>query len=204
MNKEESGDNTTNEKVPETTEKVLIFSAPSGSGKSTLVAHALQQFKQLAFSISCTTRALRGEEKHGIDYHFLSVEDFNQKIKDDHFVEFEEVYPGKFYGTLKSEVENSWKAGKVVIFDVDVKGGLALKKYFGSKALSIFIKPPSVEELERRLIARNTDDAAAIKTRLGKVEEELSYQNQFDVILVNDVLENTQQEMVSLIHNFIK
>ena len=183
-------------------EKVIIFSAPSGSGKSTLVAHAMKNFENLAFSISCTTRNLRGEEIDGKDYHFISIEKFKNNIEKDLFVEFEEVYPDKFYGTLKSEVENNWKNNKIVIFDVDVKGGVALKKYFGEKALSIFIKPPSIEELERRLLSRNTDDAAAIKTRLAKVEEELTYQNQFDIIVINDDIEKAKKEIISIIRNF--
>ncbi|MFC6268741.1 guanylate kinase [Frigoriflavimonas asaccharolytica] len=185
-------------------QKVIIFSAPSGSGKSTLVAHAMQYFENLAFSISCTTRNLRGEEIDGKDYHFISIEKFKNNIEKEFFVEFEEVYPGKFYGTLKSEVENNWKNGKVVIFDVDVKGGVALKKYFGDQALSIFIKPPSIEELERRLLSRNTDDIAAIKTRLAKVEEELAFENQFDVVLINDDLTKAKQEILQIIENFTK
>jgi guanylate kinase len=189
-------------KISNKMEKVIIFSAPSGSGKSTLVAHAMQNFENLAFSISCTTRNLRGEEIDGKDYHFISIEKFKDNIEKELFVEFEEVYPDKFYGTLKSEVENNWKNNKIVIFDVDVKGGVALKKYFGEKALSIFIKPPSVEELERRLLSRNTDDAAAIKTRLAKVEEELTYQNQFDIIVINDDLEKAKKEIISIIRNF--
>ena len=184
--------------------KVIIFSAPSGSGKSTLVAHAIQHFDQLAFSISCTTRNPRGEEVHGKDYHFINVEEFKGHINKESFVEFEEVYPGKFYGTLKSEVENKWKDGKIVIFDVDVKGGVALKKYYGENALSIFIKPPSIEELERRLMSRNTDEIEAIKTRLAKAAEELTYQNQFDVVLVNDDLEKAKEEIIFIIDNFIK
>lgn len=184
--------------------KVIIFSAPSGSGKTTLVKHVLENIENLAFSISCTTRNLRGTEVNGKDYHFISIDQFKNYIKDDAFVEFEEVYPDKFYGTLKSEVEKNWKNGKTVIFDVDVKGGVALKKYFGDKALSIFIKPPSIAELERRLISRKTDDSATIKTRLAKAEEELTYENQFDVVLVNDDLEKAQQEIIFIIENFIK
>ena len=183
--------------------KVIIFSAPSGSGKSTLVSHAMQNLEQLAFSISCTTRLPRGKEVHGIDYHFLKPDEFKNHIALDSFVEYEEVYPGKFYGTLKSEVEKSWQQGKIVIFDVDVKGGVALKKYYGEKALSIFIKPPSIEELERRLLNRKTDDLPAIKTRLAKAAEELTYQDQFDVVLINDDLEKAQQEILTLIDQFI-
>lgn len=183
--------------------KVIIFSAPSGSGKTTLVKHALDAFPRLAFSISCTTRSPRREETHGKDYYFLSPEEFKSKIAEGAFVEYEEVYTDKFYGTLKDEVQRIWDENKVVIFDVDVKGGIALKKYFGAQALSIFIKPPSVEELERRLISRGTDDEATIKTRISKAEEELSYQHQFDKIVTNDNLSDAKKEVESLIQSFI-
>ncbi|PIE50342.1 MAG: guanylate kinase [Flavobacteriales bacterium] len=182
--------------------KVIIFSAPSGSGKTTLVKHALSVFPDLQFSISCTTRAPRGEERDGIDYHFLSPKKFREKISKDEFVEFEEVYTDKYYGTLKSEIEKIWKEGKVVIFDVDVKGGVSLKQYFQEKALSIFIKPPSVEELERRLMYRNTDDAETIKIRVSKAEEELTYQNQFDEVVINDDLEDAKTKIENLIKKF--
>lgn len=184
-------------------EKVIIFSAPSGSGKTTLVKHSLEQFSELEFSISCTTRQPRGSEIHAVDYHFLSPDEFRQKIEEDAFVEFEEVYTDKYYGTLKSEVEKIWNLGKVVIFDVDVKGGISLKKYFGEKALSIFIEPPSIEELERRLISRNTDDAETIKTRVEKAEEEISYAGEFDKIVINNNLDDAKKEIESLIKNFI-
>ncbi len=183
--------------------KVIIFSAPSGSGKTTLVKHALEVFPRLAFSISCTTRSPRGEETHGKDYYFLSPEEFKSKIAEGAFVEYEEVYTDKFYGTLKDEVQRIWDENKVVIFDVDVKGGIALKKYFGAQALSIFIKPPSVEELERRLISRGTDDETTIRTRISKAEEELSYQHQFDKIVTNDNLSDAKKEVESLIQSFI-
>ncbi|MGP1500393.1 MAG: guanylate kinase [Bergeyella cardium] len=183
--------------------KVIIFSAPSGSGKTTLVKHALNTFPQLAFSISCTTRSPRGEEIHGKDYYFLSPEEFKLKIAEGAFVEYEEVYTDKFYGTLKDEVQRIWDENKVVIFDVDVKGGIALKKYFGAQALSIFIKPPSVEELERRLISRGTDDETTIRTRISKAEEELSYQHLFDKIVTNDNLSDAKKEVESLIQSFI-
>lgn len=183
--------------------KVIIFSAPSGSGKTTLVKYALEQFSQLAFSISCTTRKPRGSEQNGVDYHFISPDEFRKKITEDAFVEFEEVYTDKYYGTLKSEVESIWNAGKVVIFDVDVKGGISLKKYFGEKALSIFIMPPSIEELERRLIARNTDDAETIKTRVEKAEYEMTFQKEFDKIVVNTDLEKAKEEIRIIIENFI-
>lgn len=184
--------------------KVIIFSAPSGSGKTTLVKHALEAFSELQFSISCTTRPPRGSEQHAVDYHFLTPDEFRQKITEDAFVEFEEVYTDKYYGTLKSEVEKIWEQGKVVIFDVDVKGGISLKKYFGNQAMSVFIEPPSVEELERRLILRNTDDAETIRTRVEKAEEEISYAGKFDKIVVNTDLDEAKQEIESLIQKFIE
>lgn len=182
--------------------KVIIFSAPSGSGKTTLVKHALETFPNLQFSISCTTRNPRGEEKNGVDYHFLSPEKFREKIEKNEFVEYEEVYTDKYYGTLKSEIQRIWDDGKIVIFDVDVKGGISLKNYFQEKALSIFIMPPSVEELERRLQHRNTDDAETIKTRVAKAEEEISHQNAFDKIIVNDNLNQAKSEIENLIQEF--
>jgi len=183
--------------------KVIIFSAPSGSGKTTLVKHSLEVFNELQFSISCTTRQPRGSEVHAVDYHFLTPDEFRQKIAENAFVEFEEVYTDKYYGTLKSEVEKIWNEGKTVIFDVDVKGGISLKKYFGEQALSIFIEPPSIEELERRLISRNTDDAETIKTRVEKAEEEMSYAKEFDKIVINSDLNEAKKEIESLIKNFI-
>lgn len=183
--------------------KVIIFSAPSGSGKTTLVKHCLEHFPELEFSISCTTRNPRGTEDDGVDYHFISPEKFRQKIWEEAFVEFEEVYEDKYYGTLKSEVERIWNDGKTVIFDVDVKGGIALKKYFGEQALSIFIMPPSIQELERRLIARATDDAETIKTRVEKAEQEMTFQNEFDKILVNTDLETAKAEIEKLVSEFL-
>ncbi|UOE41502.1 guanylate kinase [Chryseobacterium suipulveris] len=184
-------------------EKVIIFSAPSGSGKTTLVKHCLENFPELAFSISCTTRNPRGTEKDGVDYHFITPEKFRQKIWEEAFVEFEEVYEDKYYGTLKSEVERIWSEGKTVIFDVDVKGGISLKKYFGEKALSIFIMPPSIEELERRLISRATDDAETIQTRVEKAAHEMTFQNQFDKIVVNNNLDEAKSEISKLVQEFL-
>ena len=184
--------------------KVIIFSAPSGSGKTTLVKHCLEKFSDLEFSISATTRELRGNEIHGKDYYFLTPDEFKKKITEEAFVEYEEVYKDKFYGTLKSEVERIWNNKKVVIFDVDVVGGVNLKEKFGSKALSIFIAPPSVEELERRLIARNTDSLETIKTRVNKAQEELKYQHLFDQVLINDDLEIAKKEIETIISNFIQ
>lgn len=168
-----------------------------------MVKHCLEHFPELEFSISCTTRNPRGTEKDGVDYHFISPEKFRQKIWEEAFVEFEEVYEDKYYGTLKSEVERIWNDGKTVIFDVDVKGGIALKKYFGEQALSIFIMPPSIQELERRLIARATDDADTIQTRVEKAEQEMTFQNEFDKILVNTDLETAKAEIEKLLSEFL-
>ena len=184
-------------------EKVIIFSAPSGSGKTTLVKYAISQFSNLAFSISCTTRLPRGEEVHETDYFFILPDEFKTRISNQEFVEFEEVYEDKFYGTLKSEVENNWSQNKVVIFDVDVKGGVALKKYYGEKALSIFIMPPSVQELEKRLNARGTEDAGTVKIRVAKATEELEFQNQFDKIVINDNLDEAKKGISKIISEFL-
>ena len=195
--------NEINLKLKTLNSKVIIFSAPSGSGKTTLVKHCLEIFPELEFSISCTTRHSRGTEQNGIDYHFISPEEFRQKIAENAFVEFEEVYTDKYYGTLKSEVERIWNSGKVVIFDVDVKGGISLKEYFEEKALSIYIMPPSIEELERRLIARNTDDAETIKTRVEKASHEMTFHHHFDKVVINTDLEKAKSETENLIKNFI-
>lgn len=184
--------------------KVVIFSAPSGSGKSTIVHHILGLHPEMEFSISAASRAPRGTEQDGVDYYFLTEEAFRQKIAEDGFVEYEEVYPGSFYGTLKSEVERIWDQGHVIVFDVDVKGGINLKKYFGSKALSVFIQAPSVEELRRRLVLRNTDSAEAIERRVAKAAEEMTYAPQFDHILVNDDLQTAFREAEELVDNFLQ
>ena len=184
--------------------KVIIFSAPSGSGKTTLVKYCLETFAQLQFSISCTTRALRGTEINGTDYYFISPEEFRQKISEDLFVEFEEVYEDKYYGTLKSEVERIWESGKTVIFDVDVKGGISLKKYFGDQALSVFIMPPSVAELELRLIARGTDDLETIQTRVQKASQEIAFKDEFDEIVVNNELDHAKITIKTMVENFLK
>ena len=184
--------------------KVLVFSAPSGSGKSTIVNHILSLYPDsMEFSISATSRAPRGEEQHGREYYFLSTEEFRQLIEDDKFVEFEEVYEGRFYGTLKSECERIWNAGHVIIFDVDVKGGVNLKKYFGDAALSIFIKAPSVEVLRERLIKRGTDSPEAIEERVAKAEEEMAYAPQFDYVLVNDDLKTAFAESEKVVEDFL-
>ena len=189
--------------------KVIIFSAPSGSGKTTLVKHSLENFPHLEFSISATTRAPREGEAHGKDY-YVHLQGRKTGIPstriDRHderaFVEHEEVYADKFYGTLKSEIERIWKNGKTVIFDVDVVGGVNLKKIFGDQAMSIFIAPPSIEELEKRLIKRNTDSLETIKTRVNKAQEELGYQHLFDQVLINDDLETAKKEIENIISNF--
>ena len=171
--------------------KCIIFSAPSGAGKTTIVHELLKLRNDLSFSVSACSRPPRVNEIDGKDYHFLGVEGFKQKIKDDAFIEWEEVYENHFYGTLQSEIERIWKAGKVVIFDVDAYGGISLKKYFKDAALSFFISPPSLTVLENRLKSRNTETVEKIKTRLSKAEEELGLAEQFDINVVNDNLEPT-------------
>ena len=185
--------------------KLLIFSAPSGSGKSTIVNFLMQEHPELNmhFSISCTTRAPRGTEKNGVEYFFLTPEEFKAKIAEGAFVEYEEVYTDRFYGTLKSQVENQINNGENVVFDVDVKGGCNLKKIFGSEALSVFVQPPSVEELRRRLVGRATDAPEVIEQRLAKAEEELTYAPKFDVIIVNDDLETAKEEALKTIGEFL-
>lgn len=185
--------------------KVLIFSAPSGAGKSTVVNHCLGRFPQLAFSVSATSRAPRGHEKDGVEYYFVSEEKFRSLISADEFVEWQQVYKGSYYGTLKSEVERLWDAGKVIVFDVDVKGGYNLKKYFGDNALSVFIQAPSVEVLRQRLVARQTDSAEAIAERVAKAEEEIEFaKGKFDYVLVNDSLEKTFCDIDSTISKFLE
>ena len=185
--------------------KLLIFSAPSGSGKSTIVNFLMQEHPELNmhFSISCTTRAPRGTEKNGVEYFFLTPEEFKAKIAEGAFVEYEEVYTDRFYGTLKSQVENQINNGENVVFDVDVKGGCNLKKIFGNEALSVFVQPPSVEELRRRLVGRATDAPEVIEQRLAKAEEELTYAPKFDVIIVNDDLETAKAEALKTIGGFL-
>ncbi|KPM46966.1 guanylate kinase [Jiulongibacter sediminis] len=183
--------------------KAIIFSAPSGSGKTTIVKHLLANRDDLGFSISACTRDRRGRnEIDGKDYYFLSIEDFRRRIDEDQFVEWEEVYPGGYYGTLKSEVNRLWNEGKNVIFDVDVKGGLKLKKYFGDKALAIFVKVPSEEELEKRLRERGTETEDSLSKRLFKVKFEMTFKDQFDVILLNDNLEESLEKAEKLYDSF--
>lgn len=184
--------------------KVIIFSAPSGSGKSTIVRHILKLHPEMEFSVSATSRAPRGQERNGIEYHFFTANEFRKMIAEDKFVEYEEVYAGSFYGTLKSEVQRIWDKGHVIIFDVDVKGGVNLKKYFGDKALSVFIQAPSVEELRKRLVARGTDSAEAIAKRVAKASEEMTYADKFDYILVNDDLQKAYAEAEKVVDDFLQ
>lgn len=183
--------------------KCLIFSAPSGAGKTTLVHYLLRQIENLEFSISATSRAPRGREIDGVDYHFLSLDEFKKRISENEFIEWEEVYKDNFYGTLKTEVQRAWRQGKTVVFDVDAEGGINLKKIFGTNALSIFIKPPSLFVLEQRLRDRRTEDEESIKKRLGKAQGELDKAEHFDTILLNDNLEKACHEAQELVTNFI-
>lgn len=182
--------------------KVIIFSAPSGAGKSTVVGHLLKTFPFLEFSISATSRSPRGSEKDGVEYYFFSEQQFRDLIARDAFVEYEEVYPGSFYGTLRSEVERIWAKGHVILFDIDVKGGVNLKRIFGNNALSVFVRPPSVEELRRRLVGRGTDSPEAIEKRVAKAREELEYESRFDRVLENDRLEKTLAEAEEIVKTF--
>ena len=183
--------------------KIIIFSAPSGSGKSTLIGHLLKRFPQLEFSISATSRAPRGSEVNGKEYYFLTNEKFKNKVAAGEFVEWEEVYAGTCYGTLRSELKRIWDKGHVIVFDVDVKGGVNLKKIFGDDALSIFIMPPSVEELRRRLEKRGTDTPETIAKRVAKAEEEITYAPLFDKIVVNDSLETAIADATRITESFI-
>jgi guanylate kinase len=185
--------------------KAIIFSAPSGSGKTSLVKHLMQHVPHLGFSISACTRDRRGRhEVHGRDYYFLSIDEFKQKIDQEAFVEWEEVYAGNFYGTLKEEVHRIWKEGKAVIFDVDVKGGLALKKYFGEQALAIFVKVPSLEVLESRLNDRGTETEESLSRRIYKAKFEMTFEQQFDVTVLNDDFAKSSVETVDLVKTFLK
>ena len=185
--------------------RLIIFSAPSGSGKSTIVQWLMSQHPELNlyFSISCTSRQPRGTEQNGVEYFFISPEDFKQRIAKDEFIEYEEVYNDRFYGTLKSQVEKQLEAGQNVVFDVDVKGGINIKKFYGENALSLFIQPPSIEELRKRLEGRGTDSQEAIETRLSKASYELTFSSQFDKVIVNDDLESAKQETYHVINHFL-
>ena len=185
--------------------RLIIFSAPSGSGKSTIVQWLMKEHPELKlyFSISCTSRAPRGTEQNGVEYFFLTPEEFKAKIQNDEFLEYEEVYTDRFYGTLKQQVENQRNQGQNVVFDVDVKGGVNIKKYYGDDALSLFIQPPSVEELRRRLVGRATDTPEAIEQRLAKAEYEMTFAPQFDSIVINDNLEEAKEQTLELISSFL-
>ena len=185
--------------------KCIIFSAPSGSGKSTIVQWLMAEHPELklAFSISATSRPPRGTEQHGVEYFFLSPEEFRSRIAAGEFLEYEEVYQDRFYGTLKEQVDNQLKAGQNVVFDVDVKGGCNIKEHYGSKALSVFIQPPSVEELRRRLIGRATDSMEQIEQRVAKAEYEMGFAPQFDRIVINDNLEEAKQQTLDMLRKFL-
>lgn len=184
--------------------KLIIFSAPSGSGKTTIVRELLKRFPQFEFSISATSRKPRGQEQHGVDYYFLSNDEFKERVANDEFVEWEEVYEGTCYGTLKSEMERIWAKGNIIIFDVDVMGGINLKRLFGDDACSMFIMPPSVEELERRLRGRGTDAEEVIQKRVAKADFELSKASEFDYTVINDDLQTAIAEATQIIDNFLK
>lgn len=185
--------------------KLIIISAPSGSGKSTIIGRIINDPDlKLEFSISATTRAPREGEIDGVHYHFLTVEQFTEAIKNDALVEYEEVYPGRFYGTLKSEIERIQNNGKNVILDIDVKGGINVKRLYGDNALSVFIQPPSIEALRQRLISRATDPIEAINQRVGKAEYELSFKDQFDTVVVNDNLDKAVEQTRQLLYDFVK
>lgn len=184
--------------------KLLIFSAPSGSGKSTIINYLLEQDLNLHFSISATSRLPRGNEKDGVEYYFLTPDQFRKKIKNDEFLEYEEVYTDRYYGTLKSEVQRILEKGGNVVFDLDVVGGCNVKKYYGDKALSIFIKPPSIEELKNRLSKRGTDSPEVIDARIAKAEYELTFASHFDIVINNHDLETAQKEVFTIASNFLK
>ena len=183
--------------------KLIIFSAPSGSGKSTIINYLLQQSLRLRFSISATSRAPRGTEKNGVEYYFLTPEEFKTRIAQGDFLEYEEVYTDKFYGTLKSDVERIIQEGDNVIFDVDVVGGCNIKRFYGDRALSVFIQPPSIEELRKRLIGRGTDTPEVIESRIAKAAYELGFADKFDVVVVNDDLETAKAKALQVIQAFL-
>lgn len=185
------------------TGKLIIFSAPSGSGKSTIINYLMTQNLNLAFSISATSRPPRGTEQHGVEYYFLSAEEFKQRIANDEFLEYEEVYADRFYGTLKAPIEKQLAEGYNVVFDVDVVGGCNIKKYYGDRALSVFIQPPSIEELRKRLVGRATDAPEVIESRIAKAEFELGFAEKFDVVVINDDLEKAQADALKTIQNFL-
>jgi guanylate kinase len=184
--------------------KLIIFSAPSGAGKTTIVQYLLKKIPKLEFSVSACSRPKRKEETHGVDYYFISVDEFKQKINNGEFAEWEEVYKDNFYGTLKAEIERIRKKGHHIIFDMDVVGGLNLKKQFGDQALAVFVMPPSIEHLEKRLKSRETETPESIARRIGKAEVELQTAHQFDSIVLNDTLEHAFQEAEKVVNAFIE
>lgn len=184
--------------------KVIIVSAPSGAGKTSIVRHLLDAVPELKFSISATTRNKRDYEVDGKDYYFITPEQFKERLANDEFLEWQEVYKDQFYGSLKCEVERIWKNGGTVIFDVDVLGGLNIKKFYGDRALAVFIEPPTLEELCNRLKNRGTETEESLKKRLDKAEYEISFANQFDKIVLNDDLKTAQQEMIDLVQDFLE
>lgn len=185
--------------------KIIIFSAPSGAGKTTIVRHLMEKREfRLEFSVSATSRKPRKNETNGKDYYFLSVEEFQDKITNNDFLEWEEVYENQYYGTLKSEVERIWSKGNNLLFDIDVQGGLNIKKIYNEKALAIFVAPPSLEELKKRILNRSTENEESLMKRLSKAEHEISFANRFDVILTNDDLQNTLKEAEDLVSKFIQ
>lgn len=184
--------------------KLIIFSAPSGSGKSTIINYLMEQGLNLTFSVSATSRPPRGTERNGVEYFFLTTDEFREKIENNEFLEYEEVYPGRFYGTLKSQVEEQNRQGQTVIFDVDVKGGVNIKKFYGDRALSVFIQPPSIEELRRRLEKRGTETLEVIDDRIRRAEFELGFADQFDVVVVNDDLATAEAEALQKVKEFLE
>ena len=187
------------------TGKLIIFSAPSGSGKSTIINYLMTQGLNLAFSISATSRAPRGTEQHGVEYYFFTADEFRKMIAEDKFVEYEEVYAGSFYGTLRSEVERIWAKGHAIVFDIDVQGGVNLKRIFGDQALSVFIQAPSVDVLRERLIGRGTDTEEAIERRVAKAASEMEFAaGKFDYVLVNDDLSTAKAEAEQILDEFLK
>jgi len=183
--------------------KVIILAAPSGAGKTTITKYLLERFPRLAFSISATTRAPRGAEKDGVEYHFLSLEKFEALIKQDEFIEYEQVYQGVYYGTLKSELERIWALGKVPVLDIDVKGAIRVQEQLGAKSISIFIMPPSVDALRERLLNRQTETPESIQTRIDKAAYEISFSNQFNAIVKNEVLETACSDAANLLIEFL-
>jgi len=182
--------------------KIIIFTAPSGSGKTTIVRHLLKKYDFLGFSVSATNRKKRPKEKDGKDYYFLTPEKFQKKIDEGAFVEWEEVYEGKYYGTLKSEIQRVWSKGKHVVFDIEVKGATNIKKIYPDNSMAVFVRPPSLSELQRRLTNRKTETKSSLKKRLKRAEEEMTYENNFDTVIINDLLEVALEEAEQIIESF--